>query len=231
MSTVRAKTNTFRDRSRGPVAVPVLVLALAGGLVLPWGAAPASAAGAEAEAATPDPERAREIEAARRYFTDVELVNQYGEPMRLYSDLLQGKVVLINTIFTTCTGICPLMSKSLERIQESLGDRLDEDVHLVSITVDPENDSPEAMREFAETFHARRGWYFLTGDPDNVAFALQKLGQHVEDPETHQGIMLIGNDRTGLWKKAFGLASYEKLKAVFDSVLNDTGAGGPEAGR
>ena len=171
------------------------------------------------------PERARAVEAARRYFTDVELVNQDGEPMRLYSDLLRDKVVVINTIFTTCTGICPVMSKAFEAIQDRVGDRLGEDVHLISISVDPENDTPEKMRAWGEAFHARRGWYLVTGDPENVAFALQRLGQHVEDPESHQAIMLMGNDKTGLWKKAFGLAGAEELIEVFDSVLNDLGAG------
>lgn len=182
----------------------------------------------------PSPERARAVEAAREYFTDVELVNQYGEPMRLYSDLLQDKVVVINTIFTTCTGICPIMSKSFEAIQERMGDRLGSEVHLLSISVDPGNDTPEKMREFGDKFHARRGWYFLTGDPEKVAFALQKLGQYVEDPEAHQAVMLMGNDRTGLWKKAFGLAGADALLEVFDSVLNDTGGGagvGSGAGR
>lgn len=166
-----------------------------------------------------------EQSAALRYFTNVELVNQYGEPMRLYSDLLQGKVVLIHTMFTTCTGICPVMSKSVERIQEHVGDRVGEDVHLLSITVDPETDTPEKMRAFADQFHARRGWYFLTGPEENVSFALRKLGQFVEDEETHQGVMLMGNEPTGLWKKAFGLAGAEELIQVFDSVLHDTGGG------
>ena len=65
---------------------------------------------------------------ARQYFTDVELVNQYGETMRLYTDLLQDKIVLINSIYTDCTGMCPLMSKSIERIQDHVGDRLGKDV-------------------------------------------------------------------------------------------------------
>lgn len=189
---------------------------------------PAAAQGGDAAPGRDDsvsPERARQIEAARNYFTDVELINQYGEPMRLYSDLLQGKVVVINTIFTTCTGICPLMSKSYETLQERVGDRLGEDVHLISISVDPENDTPEKMKEWGEKFHARRGWYLVTGDPENVAFALQKLGQYVEDPESHQGIMLMGNDKTGLWKKAFGLANVKEILEVFDSVLNDPGTG------
>lgn len=209
-----------------PRRLGALLLVLAAAPVLP---AAAQGPPQEAEAA-PTPERARAVEAARRYFTDVQLVNQYGEPMRLYSDLLQGKVVVINTIFTTCTGICPVMSKAFETLQDRVGDRLGEDVHLISISVDPENDTPEKMRAWGEAFHARRGWYLVTGDPENVAFALQKLGQYVEDPESHQAIMLMGNDRTGLWKKAFGLAGAEELIEVFDSVLNDPGAGGEAAG-
>jgi protein SCO1/2 len=197
-----------------------------GALLLVLAAVAALPTAAQETDAAPSPERARAIEAAQRYFTDVELVNQYGEPMRLYSDLLRDKVVIINTIFTTCTGICPVMSKAFETIQERVGDRLGEDVHLISISVDPENDTPEKMQVWGEAFHARRGWYLVTGDPENVAFALQKLGQYVEDPESHQAIMLMGNDRTGLWKKAFGLAGAEKLLEVFDSVLNDPGAGG-----
>lgn len=174
-------------------------------------------------APAPVPAQADEANAARRYFTDVELVNQYGEPMRLYSDLLAGKVVVINSMFTTCTGLCPLMSRSLEKIQDRVGDRLDREVHLISISVDPETDTPERLKAFAERFHARKGWYFLTGDPDNVAFALKKLGQYVEDPETHQGILIMGNEPTGLWKKAFGLADVRELLQVFYTVLHDAG--------
>lgn len=184
--------------------------------------APAAAA---AEDAAPSPERARAAAAARDYFTDVELVNQYGEPMRLYSDLLEGKVVAIDTIFTTCAAICPLMSRSFEKLQEHVGDRLGDDVHLISISVDPENDTPEKMRRFGERFGARRGWYLLTGEPENVEAALRRLGQYVEEPDDHQAIVLMGNDRTGLWKKAFGLASADELIAVFDSVLHDAGGG------
>lgn len=172
---------------------------------------------------------------ALHYFTDVTLVNQHGEPMRLYSDLLQGKVVLINTVFTACTGMCPMLSSTIEKVQAHVGDRVGEDVHLISISVDPENDTPAKLAELAERFHAERGWYFLTGEPENVELALRKLGQFTEDPEAHQGILIMGNETTGLWKKAFGLAGAEELIEIFDSVLHDSGApgagGGPGAGR
>lgn len=161
------------------------------------------------------------VPTAQRYFTDVELVNQNGETMRLYSDLLKGKVVVVNTIFTTCTSICPLMSRTYARLQEHLGDRLGRDVYLLSISVDPENDTPELLKKFGQNYDARPGWYMLTGTSENVHFALRKLGHDVEQKESHKAIMLIGNEPTGLWKKAFGLAPAEDIIAILDTVIMD----------
>ncbi len=163
------------------------------------------------------------INPAREYFTDVVLVNQNGEEMRLYSDLLQGKVVVIDTMFTTCHGVCPMTAKTYQRIQEWLGDRLGTDSHMISITVDPLNDTPEKLHAYAKGLDARPGWYFLTGKKENVELALKKLGQYAESKEAHSTVFIVGNERTGLWKKAMGLADVEKILPIVDSVLNDTG--------
>jgi len=206
---------------------PALAIALS--LTLPATAAPPQGGGSAAapgdrsgNAANDD----RRDQAARQYFTDVELVDQQGRTHRLFSDLLDDKVVVIDTIFTTCTGVCPVLSKTMSKIQDRAGERLGEDVYLLSITVDPKNDTPEAMREYAEKWDAREGWYFLSGDPKNVQFALERLGQWVDEPETHKGLFLMGNQRTGLWKKAFGLAPAQEILAIFDSVAEDQGASG-----
>jgi protein SCO1 len=160
---------------------------------------------------------------SQKYFTDVALINQDGESMRLYSDLLKGKVVVINPFFASCTGVCPAMNKNLEKIQEALGDRLGKDAYIISITVDPANDTPPLLKEYSKRFNAKRGWYFLTGKKENVDLALYKLGQYVNAKEDHSNIIIIGNDLTGLWKKAFGLAKPEDLIEVVGSVLNDKG--------
>lgn len=159
------------------------------------------------------------------YFTDVELINQDGHPMRLYTDLLQGKTVVIDTIYTTCTGICPVMSQTLSLIQDHLGARVGQDVRLISISVDPEHDTPEKLKAFGEHLGAGPGWVFLTGSKENVEFALQKLGQHVENKTDHKAILLVGNERTGLWKKAFGLAPPQDILDIVDSVVDDKGGG------
>jgi len=161
---------------------------------------------------------------AEKYFTDTVLINQNGEKMRFYADLLKGKTVIINSFFATCQGSCLPMNRNLEKVQEALGDRLGKDANIISISVDPTVDTPTALKAYAKKLHARPGWYFLTGDKANVDFALKKLGQFVEDKQDHLNIIIIGNERTGLWKKAFGLAKSDELMKVVESVINDKGA-------
>jgi protein SCO1 len=158
---------------------------------------------------------------AQKYFTDVMLVNQDGQQMRLYSDLIKGKVVVIIPFFTSCTGVCPVMNRNLAKIQDAMGERLGKDIYLISISVDPITDTPSRLKEYAGRFKARPGWYFLTGKKENVDLALYKLGQKVEVREDHSNIMIIGNDRTGLWKKAFSLANTEELVKIVGSVADD----------
>jgi protein SCO1 len=162
---------------------------------------------------------------AQKYFTDVVLLNQNNEKMRLYSDLLKGKVVIINAFFATCAGSCLPMNRNLEKVQEALGERLGKEVSIISISVDPVVDTPANLKEYAKKLHAKPGWYFLTGDKKNVDFALYKLGQFVENKENHLNVFIIGNERTGLWKKAFGLARSDELIKVVESVVNDQPAG------
>ena len=167
------------------------------------------------------PQTASTESAAKKYFTDVVLVNQNGEKMKFYSDLLEGKVVIINSFFATCKGSCLPMSRNLEKVQQALGNRMGKDVRIISISVDPTVDTPASLKAYAKTLNAGPGWYFLTGDKEMVDFALKKIGHFVDNREAHLNIFIIGNERTGLWKKAFGLANSEELIKVVDSVLAD----------
>ncbi|MEW6213146.1 MAG: SCO family protein [Acidobacteriota bacterium] len=160
---------------------------------------------------------------AKHYFTDVTLVNQSGEQLRFYSDLLKGRVVVINVFFSSCHGSCPVMMGTFQKLQDWLGDRLGKDVYLISMSVDPTIDTPEKLKEFATQMKAKRGWHFVTGEKKNMELALRKIGQYVEVRENHSNIFIIGNEVTGLWKKAFGLAKIEEIIKVVESVLNDKG--------
>ena len=110
-------------------------------------------------------------------------------------------------------------------MQLALGDRVGKDVHIISISVDPLVDTPANLKAYAKKLHARPGWYFLTGEKQNVDFALGKLGHLVSRKEEHLNIFIIGNERTGLWKKAFGLAQSDEIVKVVESVLNDKPTG------
>ena len=158
---------------------------------------------------------------AQKYFTDTLLVDQDGRQLRFYTDLLQGKVVVINSFFSSCTDSCPAMSGTLAKIQDWLADRLGRQVNIISISVDPANDTPPVLKQYARRFRARPGWSFLTGKPQDVELVLQKLGQYVDAREDHLNIFIIGNERTGLWKKAFGLARPGDIINVVDSVITD----------
>ena len=217
----------------GQASAPVLATAAFVALaVLAVAALPSTALAraGRAAAAQAEPRPEHSVERARTYFTDVELVDQDGETQRFYSDLMQGKVVVITSMFTTCAAVCPVLGQKMQRFQEVAGERLGRDVHLLSITVDPETDSPAKLAAYGERFGARDGWYFLTGSRANVEVALAKLGYAVEDKDAHSTVILMGNEKTGLWKKTNGLSSSDSLVELFREVLADSGGTGDAGG-
>lgn len=163
---------------------------------------------------------------AQKWFSDVELVDQDGRKHRLYSDLLKGKTVVVNAFFATCKGVCPPMSQNLRGVQEAFRERVGRDLHIISISVDPEVDTPAALKEYAKRYGAPPGRYFVTGKKENVDWALYRLGQYVEQKESHTSIFIVGNEATGLWKKLHGMANIAEIVKSVESVLNDRGATG-----
>lgn len=155
-------------------------------------------------------------ETAASYFTNTLLITQDNRQVRFHDDLLKGKTVLINFMFTTCTAICPAMTANLQKVQQQLGERIGRDIIMISLSVDPTTDTPEVMKKYAANFKVGAGWYFLTGQKQNVDAVLRKLGGFVEDKNAHSGILLIGNVETGDWAKTFAMA---KPAEIADAVL------------
>ena len=139
-------------------------------------------------------EYAAEEERALNYFTDTEVIDQNGKKLRFYSDVLKGRVVLISFIFTNCEYACPMQAQKLKQVRAAMVPAIKDDVWFVTLSVDPERDTPEAMKKFAE----RQGvdesrWIFLTGDKQNLEFLVKRLGQYTPDIESHTTLMLAGN--------------------------------------
>jgi protein SCO1/2 len=149
---------------------------------------------------------------------DVLLLDQHGRKVRFYSDLVKGKVVAINFIFTTCTTICPPMGATFAKAQKLMNDRTGKDVHLISVTLDPQSDTPERLRAWAAKFNAQPGWTLVTGPKPEVDRLLRALGSYVSQKEDHPPLVLIGNDSRHLWTRADGLSSAAKLVKVIDDV-------------
>lgn len=137
---------------------------------------------------------------------DVELLDQNGNKIHFYTDLVKGKTVAINFIFTTCTTICPPLGATFARIQKELGERVGRDVRLISISVDPATDTPERMKAWAAKFHAAEGWTLVTGAKPDVDRLLLALGAATASPADHTPTVLIGNDAAGQWTRTYGLA-------------------------
>ncbi len=155
----------------------------------------------------------------RKYFTNSELMTQNEEVVRFYDDVLKDKVVLINFIYTHCKNACSLNSQTLSVIQNLLADQMESRVRLVSISVDPARDTPAALREFSERFAPGRGWKFLTGDKKNIEAVMRKLGPYNPDVEGHSPLFVMGNVKTGHWKRMRGNVSPENIVKFLWALL------------
>jgi protein SCO1 len=141
-------------------------------------------------------------EKARAWFTDTRLVTQEGKQVRFYSDVLKDRVVVISFLFTRCTTACPMIAAKLNRIREQLGERFGREVSFISISVDPEHDTPEKLKEFARKHQAAHpGWTFLTGKKEDVNQVIARLGQYVENIDGHSTIFIAGNEKRKHWTK------------------------------
>ena len=150
---------------------------------------------------------------------DVELLDQHGRKVRFYSDLVRGKTVAVNFIFTTCTTVCPPLGATFARVQRELGERAVRDVQLISISVDPVTDTPERLKAWGEKFKAGPGWTLLTGEKSQVDELLRALAASSARREDHTPTVLVGNEAAGQWTRAYGLTAPSKLvQTIMDAA-------------
>lgn len=151
------------------------------------------------------------------YFSNAQVVTQDGESVKFYDDLIRDRMVLISFIFTSCKDLCPINTARLALVAEKLGDRMGKDIFFVSISVDPENDTPEKLKAFRASFYEGPGWTFITGDPATLKTVGDKLGNRGDRPSDHRNEVIIGNDATGEWARNTPFGDIESLAlAVLD---------------
>jgi cytochrome oxidase Cu insertion factor (SCO1/SenC/PrrC family) len=170
---------------------------------------------AEAEVQSPDATTA----SPKMNIPDTELLDQNGNKIHFYTDLVKGQTVVINFIFTTCTKICPPLGATFARLQKELGDKVGRDVRFISVSVDPVTDTPERLKAWGEKFHAGAGWTFVTGNKPEIDELLRALGASSARREDHSPTVLIGNDAHGNWTRAYGLANTTTLVHIINDAI------------
>ncbi|MGB7923168.1 MAG: SCO family protein [Pyrinomonadaceae bacterium] len=141
----------------------------------------------------------------RRHLPNVALVTHEGKKVRFYDDLIKDKIVVINMMYATCEGICPAITSNLQKVQKLLGNRMGRDIFFYSITLKPERDTPEVLKEHVKMHGIQPGWLFLTGAPADIEVLRRKLGFVDPDPEVdkdttnHIGNIRYGNEPLMLW--------------------------------
>ena len=150
---------------------------------------------------------------------DVIVQDQNGKSLNFYTDLVKGKVVAVNFVFTTCTAICPSLTATFRRVQEQLAEQK-VPAQLISVSVDPTTDTPERLQEFATKFKVEPGWTFVTGSTSDIDSILKGFGVSVANKNDHTPMVLIGNDEAGYWTRMYGLSSPTSLVKLITDAAN-----------
>jgi protein SCO1/2 len=139
------------------------------------------------------------------YFPNVTLTTENGVGVRFYDDVVKGKIVAINLIYTSCKYACPLETARLAQVARVLGPRMGRDIFFYSITIDPDVDTPAVLKAYKEKYQIGPGWTFLTGKKQDIDLVSKKLGLYTEpdpsDPDGHLPYLLVGNEATGQWMR------------------------------
>jgi protein SCO1 len=155
-----------------------------------------------------------------KYFPNVPVVTQDGKTLNFYDDLIRDKVVIVSFIYTTCADLCPVTTARLGTLQAKLGDEMGRDVFFVSVSIDPEHDTPEMLKAFAEAFDAGPGWQFVTGKPEDIKAIAARFGDRSADRglQEHRIEMLIGNDAIGDWERESALTDLDQIAMTVHSM-------------
>ena len=157
------------------------------------------------------------------YFPNVPLITQDGKTVRFYDDLLKGKSVVVNVIYTRCRDRCPLETAKLAQVQRMLADRMGKDIFFYSISIDPEFDTPAVLKAYAEKFHVGSGWLFLTGKREDITLVQKKLGLYsrtdVVNPDGHLPSLMIGNEPSAQWMLNSAVDNPRFLAATINNFL------------
>ena len=161
----------------------------------------------------------------RDYFPNVTLTTQDNKKVKFYDDVLKGKVLVVNFMFTKCGDVCPLDTAQLKKVSEILGDKMGKSIFFYSISVDPANDTPAALAEFKKKYEIGKGWTFLTAKMEDVTLIQNKLGLEPagDTPTAHSTSIILANEPAGQWIKRSPYENPQMLANLLAGHLNPKG--------
>lgn len=149
---------------------------------------------------------------------DVTLVDQNGKKVQFATLTKQGKIIILDFIFGTCTTICPVLSASFVNFQNKLGPDA-KNVHLISISIDPEHDTPKVLKAYLKTFRAKPGWDFLTGSRESINQVMQAFDAVTADKMAHFPLTFVYSPVQNRWYRVDGLVATSELMAEYQKAL------------
>jgi protein SCO1/2 len=154
------------------------------------------------------------------------LVDQDNQERMFVSDVIGDNIVVMDFVYTTCTTICPVLSALFTQVQGKLGDAVGDEVMLVSMSVDPVRDTPQRLKAYSAKHRAGEGWLWLTGPKGDVDDVLIGLGAYTSNFEDHPSMVLIGDGRSGEWKRLFGFPNPDRIVQIVNDLREQRKAGG-----
>ena len=148
---------------------------------------------------------------------DVTLINQNGARVKLKNLITTDKPVVVDFIYGTCTTICPVLSAGYANLQQKLGEGSTK-VQLISISIDPENDTPKVMKEYLKRYRAKPGWDFFTGSRSDIDKVMHAFDAYIPNKMYHYPLNLIRNPKDGKWVRIFGLTSTSEFMNEYKKV-------------
>jgi len=147
---------------------------------------------------------------------DAVLLTQDGAEVSLQNDVVGDRIVVMNFVYTTCTTVCPVLSAIFSQVQNQLGERLDTEVVLVSLSVDPLRDTPARLKQYSERLGAGDSWLWLTGRKQTVTEVLEELGAYTPNFADHPSMVLVGDGQSGQWARFVGFPGADQIVKKVD---------------
>lgn len=148
---------------------------------------------------------------AKLVIPEIEVMTQDGKKVNFFKDLVKGKKVFISFVYTSCNLTCPMVGRNFEKLQNAVGENLGKDVFLISVSTDPETDTPQVLKKWSEKFNRQEGWTLVTGDKKEMENLLMTLTGSGPQRGLHTSFLIIFDEASGNWDTSSSLLSPKTL--------------------